>query len=222
MGLWPNLTGTLLLAALYYEEFSPLRAFCLACVCVRQVSEPLCGSAHDRGMHRRGRPGVILLLLFQPGCQALSPMSLTHHFLLCPYIWNEKCKGIRQPKSKRAISPQRRTVCSLLVLALLKSPLWASLIHPTLLKGKSERQRRSEQWGISLLHSPPPSPTIPDPLGPRMTPSFIKLQVLLRRMSKWLHVQTDLYQLLRKMRSGTEQLLVWGQNQRVPLSAGGM
>lgn len=86
MGLWPRLSGTILLAALCREEFSPLRAVCLSCVCVWQVLELLCGPVHDRGMHRSGQPGVILLLLFQPGCQALSPVSPTHHFLLCPYI----------------------------------------------------------------------------------------------------------------------------------------
>lgn len=100
MSLWPHLTGTRLLAPLYPEEFNLLPTLCLACVCVWQVSELLCASVYGRGMHRSGQPRVILVLLFQPDCQALSPMSLTHHFLPCPYISNEKCKGIRQPKSK--------------------------------------------------------------------------------------------------------------------------
>lgn len=89
MGLWPHLTGTLLLAALYYEEFRPLRAFCLACVCVWQVLERLCGSAHDRGMHRRGQPGVILLLLFQPAVKLFLP-CLSHIISSCAHIFEMK------------------------------------------------------------------------------------------------------------------------------------
>ena len=62
----------------------------------RWVSELLWASVHNEGMHGSGQPQekptvIPALLLLQLDCQAFSLMSLTHHFLLCPYILNGKC-----------------------------------------------------------------------------------------------------------------------------------
>lgn len=76
-----------------------------ACVCVARLLMALyfcpClgrGWVGDGSGRPLERPSIIPeLLLLQLDCQALSPMSLTHHFLLGPYILHEKCKDIRQP-----------------------------------------------------------------------------------------------------------------------------
>lgn len=83
----------ILLPLLHHEEFT----LSLFHPSVWWVSEWLWASAHNVGMHRSGQPLerlslIPLLLLLQPNHQALSPMSLTHHFLLCLYTLNEKRK----------------------------------------------------------------------------------------------------------------------------------